>query len=86
MNLFARLFKSKYDDEQLVAHAQTALATDPLLTDVTGVTVASAKGVIHLTGTVHKVTEKDRVEGVIRNALRTAGLKHDHILNEIQVR
>jgi hypothetical protein len=25
MNLFARLFKSKYDDEQLVAHAQTAL-------------------------------------------------------------
>jgi hypothetical protein len=86
MNLFARLFKSKYNDEQLVAHAQTALATDPLLTDVTGVTVTSTKGVIRLTGTVHKVTDKDRTEGVIRNALRTAGLQHDHILNEIQVR
>lgn len=86
MNLFARLFKKKYDDEQLVSHAQNALAADPLLTDVTGVTVASANGVIRLTGTVHKVTEKDRAEGAIRSALRTAGLKHDHILNEIQVR
>jgi len=66
-----------------VAHAQNALAADPLLTDVTGVSIASAKGVISLTGTVHKITEKDRIEGGIRSALKTAGLKYAHVVNEI---
>ena len=85
MNLFSRLFGRKYNDEQLVSHAKNALATDPLLTDITGVSIASAKGVISLTGTVHKLTEKDRIEGGIRSALNTAGLKYDRIVNEIQV-
>jgi hypothetical protein len=85
MNLFARLFGRKYNDEQLLSHAQTALATDPLLTEVTGVSIASTKGVVRLTGRVHQRTDKDRIEGDIRRAFTTAGLPYDRIINEIQV-
>jgi osmotically-inducible protein OsmY len=85
MTLFARWFGRKYNDEQLVAHAKNALAADPRLMDVSGVSIASAKGVVSLTGTVHKSTEKERSEGVVREALRTAGLKYERILNEIKV-
>jgi hypothetical protein len=85
MNLFSRLFGRKDNDEQLVTQAKNALATDPLLTDVTGVSIASAQGVVRLTGTVHQLTDKDRIEGDIRSALTTAGLQYDRIINEIQV-
>jgi osmotically-inducible protein OsmY len=85
MGLLSRFLGGKYDDEQILSHAKTAIAEDPLVNDAASVTIASAKGVVKLTGTVHRLQEKDRIEGVIRNALRTLGLKHERILNELKV-
>lgn len=85
MGLLARFFGRKYDDEQILSHARITIAQDPLVQEAGAVTIASAKGVVTLTGTVHRLQEKDRIEGVIRNALRTLGLKHERILNELKV-
>jgi osmotically-inducible protein OsmY len=85
MSWLSQWFGPKYNDEQLASHARMAIAEDPLVTDVTGVNIASQKGVVSLTGTVHKSIEKDRIEGVVRVALRTAGLKYDRISNDLKV-
>jgi hypothetical protein len=85
MTLLARLFGPKFNDEQLMSQARIAITEDPLVHEDAGVTVASEKGVIKLAGTVHRLAEKDRIEGVIRNALRTTGMKFERIVNEIQV-
>jgi len=66
MNLVSRFFGPKYQDEQLVFHAQNAIAVDPLLQDPAALIVTSAKGVVKLTGPVHRAQEKERIEGVVR--------------------
>ena len=85
MNLFSRFFGKKYNDEQIMSHAKNAVAEDPLLNDAETVTVTSAKGVVTLMGSVHRTEERDRVEGVVRNAIRTVGLEYDQIINELKV-
>ncbi len=85
MSLLARLFGTKYDDQQLASHAQNALGADPLVTDAAALTVSSDKGMIMLAGTVHSASEKDRIEGLVRSAISTVGLKSDRIVNEIKV-
>lgn len=85
MNLFSRFFGKKYNDEQIMSHAKNAIAEDPLLNDAETVTVTSAKGVVTLLGSVHRTEERDRVEGVVRNAIRTVGLEYDQIINELKV-
>jgi osmotically-inducible protein OsmY len=85
MTLLSRLFGTKYNDDQLIAQATTAITEDPLVREGTGVVVASEKGIIKLTGIVHRNGEKDRIEGVVRNALGVTGAKYDRIVNEIQV-
>ena len=85
MNLFSRFFGKKYNDEQIMSHAKNAIAEDPLLNDAEAVTVTSAQGVVTLMGRVHRTEELDRVEGVVRNAIRTVGLEYDQIINELKV-
>jgi hypothetical protein len=34
---------------------------------------------------VHSVSEKERIEGVIRNTLTTHNLKYDQIINRVEV-
>ena len=85
MNLFSRFFGKKYNDEQIMSHAKNAIAEDPLLNDAETVTVTSAKGVVTLMGSVHRTEERDRVEGVVRKAIRTVGLEYDQIINELKV-
>jgi len=85
MNLFSRFFGKKYNDEQIMSHAKNAVAEDPLLNDAETVTVTSAKGVVTLMGSVHRTEERDRVEGVVRNVIRTVGLEYDQIVNELKV-
>jgi hypothetical protein len=41
--------------------------------------------VVTVTGSVQKRQEKDRIEGVIRNALTTMSLKHERIVNEVKL-
>jgi hypothetical protein len=79
MSFFSKLFGAKgakYNDEQLVAQAEIAIAADPLISDPTGLVVTSKKGMVTLSGIVQRPQEKDRIEGVVRNAFTTVGLKH----------
>ncbi len=82
---FANLFGSKYDDERLLATVRHAIDADPLISDPGTFTVAVKKGVITLDGVVHRAPEKDRIEGVVRNALRTIGIKFDHLVNNLNI-
>ena len=87
MSFFTNLFgaKNKYNDEQLVSHAMKAIAADPLISDPSGLVVTSKQGVITLGGIVPKAQEKDRIEGVVRTALTTIGLKHERLINELKL-
>ncbi len=77
--------KSKYNDAQIVSQAQVALSSDPMISDPSALVVTSQKGVITLSGIIHKPQEKDRIEGVVRSALTTVGLKHERIVNELKL-
>jgi osmotically-inducible protein OsmY len=87
MGIFSRLFGSttKYNDSQIVSQATTAITNDPIIGDFGSVVVTSKNGVVTVTGNVQKRQEKDRIEGVIRNALTTMGLKHERIDNELRL-
>ncbi len=85
MGIFTRFTHTKYNDEEIVHRAQTAIAEDPLINDWKDVDVSSEKGVITLSGFVHKEPEKDRIEGVVRSSLRDAGLKIDSLVNELSI-
>ena len=87
MSFFENLFgaKNKYKDEQIVSQAMTAITADPLISDPSALVVTSKKGVITLSGIVYRVQEKDRIEGVVRNALTTVGLKHESFINELKL-
>jgi hypothetical protein len=87
MNLLSRLFSSanKYNDAQLVSQAMTAITADPMISDPGSLVVTSKNGIITVSGIVHKRQEKDRIEGVIRNALTTKNQKHERIINELKL-
>lgn len=85
MSFLSNLFGAKYVDEQLVSHATKAITTDPLISDPTALVVSSKKGVITLGGIVPKLQEKERIEAVVRTALTNAGLKHEHLNNELKL-
>ena len=85
MTILSRLFGPKYNDEQLTSYSRTAIIEDPLINEAAAVTIASEKGVIKLAGTVHRESERNRIENVIRGSLQSTGQKFDGIVNEIQV-
>ena len=85
MSFFTNLFGAQYKDDQLVAQAMKAIAADPLISDPSAVLVTSKKGVVTLGGIVPKAQEKDRIEGVVRAALTTTGLKHERLINELKL-
>ena len=86
MGIFSRLFgsRSNFNDERIVAQAMDAVTNDPMVSDPNSLAVTSKKGIITVSGNVHKRQEKDRIEGVIRNALTTKNLKHERIVNELK--
>ena len=86
MSILTKFSRTKYDDERLVSRAQTAISGDPLIPGTSDIEVTSKKGVVTMTGNVHKEPEKDRIEGVVRSTLRDTGLKFDQVVNEIRVR
>jgi hypothetical protein len=85
MSFLANWFGAKYHDEQLVSQATKAIAADPLISDPSALVVTSKKGVITLGGIVPRTQEKDRIEGMVRNALTTTGLKHASFVNELKL-
>lgn len=85
MSFLTNLFGAKYKDDQLAAQAMKAIAADPLISDASTLLVTSKQGVITLGGIVPKAQEKDRIEGVVRTALTTTGLKHERLINELKL-
>ena len=87
MNLLSKLFGSanKYNDAQLVSQAMTSITNDPMLSDPNALIATSKNGVLTLSGIVQRRQEKERIEGVVRNALTTMGLKHERIINELKL-
>lgn len=87
MNLLSKWFgkSSSYDDAQLVYEAQAALVNHPLIENSATLAVNSEDGVMTIGGTVPKEKDKERVEEVVRNALETKGLKHEQIVNHLQL-
>jgi osmotically-inducible protein OsmY len=84
MSFLSKWFGPKYDDARLEAHAREAIDVDPLVSDAATLVVASNKGVVTLGGPVKDVKEKDRIEGVVREALRSSGLKYASIMNDLK--
>jgi osmotically-inducible protein OsmY len=76
---------NKYNDEQLVNQATAAIANDPLISDPGGIVVTSKNGVLTISGVVRDQQEKERIEGVVHNALTTMGLKHERVVNELRL-
>ena len=87
MSIFSNVFggRSKFNDAQIEAQAMTAVSTDPMISDLGSLQVTSKHGVVTVSGSVQKPQEKERIEGVIRNALTTMSVKHDRIVNELRV-
>jgi hypothetical protein len=85
MGFIAKIFGGGYNDRQLVAQAEIAINSDPLIHETDGLVVTSEKGVIKISGVVHKEQEKDRIEGAVRGALNKMGLKYASIINELKV-
>lgn len=76
---------SKFDDAQLVKAAMAAIEADPLIGDPSAVVVTSKNGVMTITGNIQRRQEKERIEGVVRTALTTIGLKHERIINDLKL-
>jgi hypothetical protein len=72
-----------YPDAHLAFRARITLAENPLLADVTLVSITSAKGVIRLKGRVPHASDKARIEEAIRVALHTAGLPYARLVNAL---
>ena len=87
MGFLSKLFGSanKYDDAKLVSHAMAAIKSDPLITNPDGLVVTSDKGVVTISGVVARRQEKERIEGVVRTALTTIGLKQERIINDLKL-
>ena len=86
MGILTKFSRTKYDDQRLASRTQAAIEADPMIPASSDLNIASKKGVLTISGTVHKESERDRIEGVVRSTLRDTGLKFDRIVNEIKVR
>jgi len=74
-----------YPDRRLALLARLSVADDPLLADVTHVSITCVQGRIRLKGRVPQASDKARIEADIRGALRTAGLTYVGLVNALQV-
>lgn len=85
MSFLSDWFGPKFDDQRLVNLAEKAISADPLVHEPGDILVYSKKGMITLDGIVRRPEERDRIEGVVRNALQTTGLKYDGMTNNLRV-
>jgi osmotically-inducible protein OsmY len=76
---------NKYDDAELISQSMAAITADPLIKDPAGLVVTSKQGVVTISGIVQRRQEKERIEGVVRTALTTKGLKQERIINDLHL-
>ncbi len=85
MHWLAHWLRWSYPDNRLALLARQAVAADPLLPDLSKVSITCTHGVIRLTGRVPHARGRARIEADIHTALRTAGLPHRRIDNQLYV-
>jgi hypothetical protein len=85
MGLFSRFSAPKFDDTQIVSLATRTIEEDPAIENPGKLVVTSKNGVITISGSVASDRQMRHVEGAVNSALKTAGLKHAEILNQIVV-
>lgn len=79
-------FGSKYKDEALALQAEQAIAEDVILNDISGLGINSKNGIVSLVGKVNSQREREHAEDAVRSALHRASLKHEQIVNELEVK
>ena len=82
---FRRWLGWGYRDEHLAWLARRAVAADPLLPDLTRMSITCTRGVIRLTGRVPHAQDRHRVEAVIHVTLQTAGVPYKRIRNQLYI-
>lgn len=77
-------FKKKYDDNQIMACARSALEYEALL-NATNLAIDSDKGVVKLTGKVGSLVDKNRATDAVHQGLTGARINFDRIVDDIVV-
>jgi osmotically-inducible protein OsmY len=79
------LFKTKQDDKKVVSQIQHALSIDPRIINSEHLEISIKSGVVTIAGSAHTESEKNRVEEIVRNTLRTANFKYNLISNQVRL-
>jgi hypothetical protein len=79
------IFRAKYDDEKLAAHAEKALVEEPTV-DVTHIIIDSNKGVVTVSGRLNSEFVRRNALAAIEKMFALRNLKYVRIVDEIQVR
>ena len=85
MYWLAHWLRWSYPDDRLALLARQAVAADPLLPDLSRVSITCTHGVLRLTGRVSHAQGRLRIEADIDHTLRTADLPYRRIVNALYV-
>ncbi len=85
MGFFSRLSKPKFDDARIVSVATRAIEQDPTIENPGQLVVTSKNGVVTVSGPVSTDLQMNHVAGTVNSALKTAGLQHAEIVNQVVV-
>jgi osmotically-inducible protein OsmY len=78
------LFGMKYNDKKLIARAEHALNAEPTI-DTSRLVIASAKGVVTLSGKLKTSMAKRHALESVERAYRRETLKYDKIIDQIEI-
>jgi osmotically-inducible protein OsmY len=79
------IFRAKYDDEKLAAHAEKALSEEPTV-DLTHIIIDSNKGVVTLSGRLNSAFARRNALAAVEKMFALRSLKYARIVDEIEVR
>ncbi len=85
MSFLSRLSRPKFDDAKIVSVATRAIEEDPAIDNAGQLVVTSKNGVVTLSGPVSTDLQMHHIEGTVNSALKTAGLQHAEIVNQVLV-
>ncbi len=85
MGVLSFFSRSKFDDVRIVNVANRAIEDDPSIENPQQLIVTSKNGVITLSGVVSTDRQSHHLEGVVDSALKSAGVKHAEVVNQVAV-
>ncbi len=85
MGFLSRFTAAKFDDAKIVSVATRVIEEDPAIENSSQLIVTSKNGVVTLSGAVQTEMQLRHIEGAVNSGLKTAGLKHAEIVNQLVV-